>query len=242
MRVAITRPKDRARKTEELVKQRGWDAFIVPAIEIVPRPIDPSIRLEDYDWLVVTSASGVDVLWNHFKEELKSVSIAVIGPKTKEAFERKGITPTVVAREYVAEGLASELTTVTKGRKVLVARAAIARKVLVEELSRVADVTEIAIYDTALPEDKREMEKFKDFLEDGEINAIIFTSSQMARNLLDFLGGEGAKRLNEITVCAIGPITARTLGEYGVIVTCVPEEYTVDAALEEIEKQIFTSK
>ncbi|MFQ5801129.1 MAG: uroporphyrinogen-III synthase, partial [Candidatus Hydrothermarchaeales archaeon] len=173
---------------------------------------------------------------------LKGISIAVIGPKTKEAFERKGITPTVVAREYVAERLASELMAVTKGRKVLVARAAIARKVLVEELSKVADVTEIAIYDTALPEDKTEMKRFKELLEKDEMDAVIFTSSQMARNLLDFLGKEGAKRLNEIIVCAIGPVTARTLEERGVRITCMPEEYTVDAALEEIEKQIFTSK
>jgi uroporphyrinogen-III synthase len=238
LRVAVTRPKERAAKTTELVRKRGWDALIVPTIEIVPLPIDPSVSLEDYDWLVVTSASGVDVLWNHFKHELKGVNIAVIGPKTKAAFEEKDIVPKVVATEHVGEGLATDLTELVKGKKVLVARAVIARRGLVDMLKGVAEVTEIAIYDTILPRDKTELSEFRTLLENHDIDAIIFTSSQSAKNLLDFLGKDGATQLNDIIVCAIGPITAKTLKGHGVSVTCMPEEYTIDATLDEIERFI----
>ena len=242
MRVAVTRPLERADDTAWLVRKRGWEPLIVPAVEIVPRPISLSVKLEDFDWLVVTSASGVEVLWNHFKESLRNIDIAVVGPKTKAMFMEKGIAPKVVASEHVGEGLARDLEHEAAGKKVLIARAAIARKELVEMLSEKSIVTEIAIYDTIAPRDKTGLKRFKTLLEKRGLDAVIFTSSQMARNLIDFVGKEGVKRLNEIVTCAIGPVTARTLKEYGVKMTCMPSEYTIDAALSEISKHISTMK
>jgi uroporphyrinogen-III synthase len=236
VRVAITRPRERSGETEEIVRKRGWDPVIVPSIEIVPVPIDPSVLLSDYDWLVVTSASAVDILWKHFGDSLKQINVAVVGPKTRSAFEKKGIRPKIVARESVGEGLAKELTDRIVGKKVLVTRAARARKELVVMLKENASVTEIAIYDTVLPTDKSGMERFKKMLDLGEIDVTIFTSSLAARNLLAFIREAGRNQLKEIIVCAIGPITARTLEEQGIKPTCIPESYTIDAALDEIAK------
>jgi uroporphyrinogen-III synthase len=242
VRIAITRPKERIAETLELVKKRGWEAIILPSIEIVPRLIDPSLKLEAFDWVVVTSASGADIMWNHFKDELKRVDIAVVGPKTRDAFVKKGIKPKVVSKEYVGEALAHALFDLVEDKKVLVARAVGAREEPVEMLRRVADVTELVIYDTVFPKDDSDLNVFKELLEKGNIDAIIFTSSLATKNLLKFLGRQHSKRLNEIIVCAIGPITARTVEELGIHLSCVPEKYTIDASLDKISKLYFRSK
>jgi uroporphyrinogen-III synthase len=242
LRVAITRPRERAEETERIVRKRGWEALIIPSVEIVPLPIDPTIKLKDFDWLIVTSASGVDVLWECFNVELNKIDIAVVGPKTKEAFERRGILPKVVAKEHVGEGLAKDLIDLVKGKRVLVARATKAREGLVEWLEKVSKVTEVGIYDTHPTKDKSEMKKFKSMLEKQAVDAVVLTSSLSTKNLIEYLGEDGLKLLNKIVVCAIGPITAESAREMGVAVTCVPQRYTVDAALEEISKHIFTSR
>ncbi len=241
VRVALTRPADRARETEELVRERGWEPVVVSSIELVPIPIPTEVRLDDFDWLVVTSASGVGLLWNHFKEALNKINIAVVGPKTAAAFENQGIKPKLVARESVGEGLAKDLLEHVGGRRVLVARAKKARAGLVEMLSDAADITEIAIYDSLVPRDKTGMKRFKSMLKAGEIDAIVFTSSLAAKNLLKFIGEEGRRRLNKIIVCAIGPVTARTLEELGIKPNCVPKKFTIDSALDQISSHTLSS-
>ncbi len=238
MKVAITRPADRKLETEALARNRGWEVIVVPALEIIPLSIDPSLRLSDFDWLVVTSATGADILYSHFKDRLKGIKTAVVGPKTSAAFQRRGITPLIVAEEHVGEGLASELRDITKGQNVLVARAARARRTLVDELKKVARVREVAIYDTSKPTDRKTLELFKKSLEKKEIDAVVFTSSQMTANVLDFLGQSTKSLLEGVVVCAIGPVTASTLVNLGIGVTCVPDEYTIEGALDAIERTI----
>jgi uroporphyrinogen III methyltransferase/synthase len=214
----------------------GWEAFIVPSIEIVPRPIDSSIQLDEFDWLVVTSASGAEVLWRHFKVGLQDINIAVVGPKTQAAFVKKGILPKLVAKEHLGE------RDHVKGKRVLVARASLGRKELVEMLGEVADVKEIHIYDTLLPKDTSELRRFKALLDEGEIDALVFTSSQATKNLLDFLGEGAREKLQQTIICAIGPVTARTVEGYGIKHACVPEQYTLEAALEEIKREMIKSR
>jgi len=241
VRVAVTRPREKAAETEKLIRKQGWEPVIVSSIELVPIPIDPAVVLTDFDCLVVTSATGADLLWQHFKEELKNIDIAVVGPLTAEAFENNSVSPTFVSEEYVGEKFARELTDIVRGKRVLVARAKKGKRRLVEILSDAAIVSEIAIYDSIPPRDETGMKRFKTLLEKREIDAIIFTSSLSAQNLLEFIGGRGQMLLKKIVVCAIGPITAKTLSELGIPVDCMPTKYTVDAALDEI-KQVLPQK
>ncbi len=118
----------------------------------------------------------------------------------------------------------------------MVARASAGRRVLVDELGKIAEVSELAVYDSLPPRDKGELEEFRKALEKGELDGVIFTSSLMAENLLDYLGSDALKRLNEIVVCSIGPVTAETLRKRGVKVSCMPEKYTLEDALLEIKK------
>lgn len=230
MRVAITRPKERAENTIKLVEKRGWGAVIVPTVEIVPRKL-ASIDLSSYDWLVITSASGADIVSEHFGSELKKIKIACIGPKTREVLEKQGIKVALIPKEYRTEVLAEELIKKARGNRILVARASIGREVLIEKLKEAVEVTEVPLYDTVMPE-KNALKAFSKSLEKGDIDAIIFTSSQAAKNFLSTIDG---KKIEKLKVCAIGPITAQTLASKGIRVDAVPKEYTVEACLDALE-------
>lgn len=244
MRVAITRPGERAEDTVKEVEEKGWEAVIVPTIEVIPRgkkEIASLVKdLQSYDWLVLTSTFGAEIMHRYFGKDLEKVKIAVIGPKTKEVLEKKGIRVEVIPRVYKAENLAEKLIEKgIKNKRILVARASIGREVLIDELKRVANVTEVPLYDTAMPRNKSGIKALEKALERGEINAIIFTSSQSAKNLFGAGDKKGlVKNLDKITVCAIGPITAQTLLEFGVKVTVMPEKYTIKACLDTLENYL----
>lgn len=238
--IAITRPLERSRETVESVEARGHKAMIVPAVSIIPRPREGISReigeLKDYDWLVLSSASGADVMHRYFGDKLQNLKIAVIGPKTAKFLLDRGIEVELVPEEYTAENLAREMIKAgIEGKKILVARADIAREVLTKELQKHADVKEVTIYNTIMPCDKTPMREMLSALEKGTVTAVIFTSSQNVKNMFASLDkGRLLEGLKKAKVCAIGPITARTLEEKGVNVDVMPKEYTVEACLEAI--------
>ena len=238
--IAITRPLERSRETVESVEARGHKAMIVPAVSIIPRPredISGEIgELKDYDWLVLSSSFGADVMHRYFGDKLRNLKIAVIGPKTAKFLRDRGIEVELVPKEYKAENLAREMIKAgIEGKKILVARADIGREVLTKELQKHADVKEVTIYNTIMPCDKTPMREMLSALEKGTVTAVIFTSSQNVRNMFASLDkGRLLEGLKKTKVCAIGPITARTLEEKGVNVDVMPKEYTVEACLEAI--------
>ncbi|MDI6654585.1 MAG: uroporphyrinogen-III synthase [Candidatus Hydrothermarchaeota archaeon] len=235
MKVAITRPRERAEDTIKLVEKKGWSAIIVPTVEIVPRKDSlASIDLSSYDWLVITSASGADIAGEHFGDALKKIKIACIGPKTREVLEKLGVKVALIPKEYKTEALVEELIKKAREKRILVARASAGREVLVEKLKSIAEVTEIPLYDTITTE-KNASEAFSKSLEKGEIDAIIFTSSQAAKNFFRVID---RKKIETLKVCAIGPITAQTLASKGIRVDAVPKEYTVEACLDALEKLV----
>jgi uroporphyrinogen III methyltransferase/synthase len=218
-----------------LAQEHGWEAIIIPAVEIVPRRGEEILRavgdLGRYDWIVLTSAFGAEILYDLFGGAMEGLPIAAIGPKTKETLEGKGVSVRLVPPQYKAENLARALKKIgIRGKRILVARASIGREVLVEELRRGgAEVTEVPLYDTPPPREGRGAEELRRRLEARDLDAVIFTSSQTVKNLFQTLGARLADLLEGVKVCAIGPITARTLEERGVRVDIQPEEYTVEA-------------
>jgi uroporphyrinogen-III synthase len=237
LRVAITRPREKAGETLALCSTRGWDALIVPTVELRPRKKAlEGIDLKDFDWLVLTSSSGAEMALKHYKDKAKKVKIACIGPKTAAEVMRRGYQVAFTPTKYEAGALAEELLRKgAEGKRILVARASTGREVLVRLLGTRAEVKEVSLYDTSMVRDTRGIEEFVKALEEGKLDAIIFTSSQAAKNLLSALDDEKKALIGNLRVCAIGPITASALRRGGIKVDAVPQEYTVKGCLDELE-------
>src|SRR5207248_5827380 len=185
------------------------------------QPLDSALkRLPEYDWLILTSVNGVEAVWERVRKlglptsDLKKLKIAAIGPATKKAIENHGLKVDVVPQEYVAESVVRSLRNQVKGKRILLARAKVARDVIPRELRKLgARVDVVEAYETVVPRSSRI--QLRAALKDPKRrpNVITFTSSSTVRNFVALLGGVTAKGLDGIKLASIGPVTSATLRE-----------------------------
>ena len=246
-RIVITRRREQAGGLREALRRRGATVVELPTIALAPprswQPLDRALhRLADYDWLVFTSANGVDFFFSRLRKlgkdrrALKGTPVAAIGPATAAALRKRGVRVALVPNEYRAEGLLRALKMERwRGKRVLLARAERAREVLPRELRRRgARVDVVAAYRTVLP--PRSHEKAARIFGRRRPDAITFTSSSTVRNFFALLGRRRARRaLAGVAVVTIGPVTSRTARQLGLRVAVEARPYTIPALVRAME-------
>jgi len=244
LRVLVGRARHQASVLSAGLRKQGATLIEIPFIEIRPpvsyRPLDSALRqLEDYDWLILTSVNGVDAVWQRLKKlrmgpaSLAHLRIAAIGPATKAAIEKRGIRVGVVPRQYVAESVVASLRRRVKGKRVLLARAKVARDVIPRQLRKLgARVDVVEAYETVVPPNSGA--RLRSLLHDPahRPHVVTFTSSSTVRNFAALLAGKRTYRqdhpsLGDILTASIGPVTSATLHESGLRVDIEAREYTI---------------
>ena len=207
--------------------------------------MDNAIRsINQYSWVAFTSPNGVKSFFARLKlqgkdaRHLGQIKVAVIGPETAAALERQGIVADVVPAEFRAEAVVAALTgKVGPQDRVLIARAAEAREVLPQELIKLgAAVDVVAAYKTVLGEAEGAL--ISQQMLAGEIDIVTFTSSSTVTNLLKILGDNAQKLLTGVKIACIGPITADTCKENGLIPDVVATEYTIKGLVDSIIREM----
>jgi uroporphyrinogen III methyltransferase/synthase len=240
--VVVTRPRSQAQAFAGLLEAAGARVFLVPTITIEPpaswEPLDRAIeRIDDYRWAVFTSVNGVQMTRRRLEDNgrgmdvFRTLRIAAIGPATAEALHAVGLEAEVVPEEYVAEGLAAKLRALIQpGDRVLLARAALARDVLVSQLEAAgASVDEVPAYETR-PERAEDAAPLRRELALGKVDVVTFTSSSTVRHFAALFPDESLSGLlRGVTVACIGPITGATARELGLETHILPTEYTIPA-------------
>lgn len=225
-RILVTRARHQAGQLSAKLAKLGAEAIEVPAIEIAPAEsfgaLDEALRHPDrYDWLIVTSANAVRAMRERCAAlgieaaSLQRWEAAAVGETTARALEEWGLRPAVTPKEYVAESLVEALGERTRGRRVLIVRAAVARDVIPEALRQQSAEVEIAeAYRTVVPQGS--IEKIAEGFMDGPPDAATFTSSSTVTNFFQLLRAAGLdERHGGMRAISIGPITSRTLREHG---------------------------
>lgn len=257
-RVLVTRAREQAVGAAALLRESGADPVVVPTIEIHP-PSDPSAMIDAvqamhdrYDWVVLTSANGVERLWMEAKRQGKDARVfgraklAAIGPGTAAAFERCGLTPDVVAKEHRGEALAVEVLAAMNASggtkvRVLVARAEVARDVVPDALRAAGcEVDVVSVYKTRSPP-RALLEGLSALLEGGEIDAVTFTSASTVEHLCDALEARAPALLAKTCVASIGPITTEAARKRGIRVDAVAEVSTIAGLVAALEKHFTKS-
>ncbi|MDB4934020.1 MAG: Uroporphyrinogen-III methyltransferase [Labilithrix sp.] len=251
-RVLVTRAREQAGGAAALLRERGADPVVVPTIEIHP-PSDPSAMIDavqamadSYDWVVLTSANGVEKLWAEIKRQGKDArafgraKIAAIGPGTAAALERCGLSADAIAKEHRGEALAAEVLQAMQGSaskpRVLIARAEVARDVVPDTLRAAGcDVDVVSVYKTRSPP-RALLQALSSLLDAGEIDAVTFTSSSTVEHLCDALEARAAELLAKTCVASIGPITTETAKKRGIRVDVVASEFTIPGLVSALEK------
>lgn len=200
LRVLVGRARHQASALSSGLRELGAAVVEIPFIEIrEPRSsqrLDSALKnLHDYDWLILTSVNGVEAVWQRLrklrltKRQLKHLKVAAIGPATKKAIEKHGIEVDVVPEEYVAESVVESLRNEIAGKRVLLARARIARDVIPRELRILgAKVEVVEAYETVIPQSSRT--RLRAILKDAKRrpHVITFTSSSTVRNFAALMG------------------------------------------------------
>ncbi len=256
MKLLLTRPQERIGETSRKLRDLGAEVLEIPTIRTVRRKNNTALRqalcrLERYDWIVFTSPAGVRIFFEELREQrldlrrLGGIRIAVMGNGTGRELERHGLYPDLVPEIYDGEHLGRALAgAVQPGACVLIPRAAAGNRALIDALSR-QDVDDIPIYDTVLA-GAEALDGCREDLENGEIDAVIFTSASCVRGFASVtegmsfpstgteagLNGETHRSLlSGLKAVCIGKQTAREAESLG-MQTIVSEKADMDSLTE----------
>ena len=223
-RILVTRAAHQAGKLSEGLRAAGAEPVEVPVLEIQPPasydPLDSALRnLRTYDWLILTSANAVHALVERtvvcgIVSAVAKPQIAAVGKATAEAARQAGFTVALTPKEYVAESLVETLADVVPGKRILIARAAIARDIIPDFLRATGAIVDVVdAYQNAIPQGAPE--KLRVALA-SRIDAATFTSSSSVTHLAEVARVAGiAFPFSGVKAISIGPITSATLRELG---------------------------
>jgi uroporphyrinogen III methyltransferase/synthase len=243
-RIVITRPAGNSDRAAASLEALGAEVLVAPTVEIGPPrdygPLDRAIsRLEQFDWLVFTSANGVDSFFDRLENRgrdvraLGNAKIAVIGPGTAEALARYHVIADLVPESFRSEALASALAAKARGGRVLLARADRGRAVLREELESLAEVEQVAVYSNA------DVEAIPvgvlDRMIGGSVDWITLTSSAITERLHALLPESARARVGaSIRLASISPVTTATAEGLGWPVAAEASVHTWGGVVEAI--------
>ena len=240
-RILITRAHHQAAEMARELEALGATVISIPTIEIRPpqsfQPLDKALKkIPAYDWLVLTSVNGVSALSKRLDKVemhpgmLRHLSVAAIGPATRDAIEKLGLKVTVTPDEYIAESVVSALKEKVAGKRVLLIRAKVARDVIPQELRKAGAEVDVAeAYETVVPTNSAD--KLRALLADESArpHIITFTSSSTATNFVTLLGSGVSPKtaLQGIMLASIGPVTTATLRDAGLAADIEATDYTI---------------
>lgn len=245
-RIVITRAAHQAGELERLLLEREAIPLLYPCIDIRPPQDDIPLRNAlravvdgKFDWLVLTSTNTIRALKQSFDvmgiQAPVNLQVAAVGSATaRYAEEQLGLTVNVVPEHYSAEDLARTLQLV-KNTRVLLPQSEIAEPTLATALSNMGTiVTMVVAYETVVGTSGVDLPRL---LEQGEVDAITFTSGSTVTNLLQRLANEGGNRdlLEQVCIACIGTSTAEVARQNHLPVAVIAAQQTLEELVSALE-------
>jgi len=252
-RILTTRASKQSGGLARPLREMGAEVVEIPTIEIKPprsyKGLDSALRkIGDYDWLILTSVNGVEALFSRLKKlriapaKLAHLQVAAIVPATQREIEAHGLKVTVTPERYIAESVVEALEGRTKGKRVLLVRAKVARDVLPTELRKAGAKVDVAeAYETHVPKAAKAKLNRLFANESSRPDVVTFTSSSTATNFLSLLEKDHWHSLREIWLASIGPVTSDTLHQAGFKPNIEAVEYTMEGFALAIAKHVLTT-
>lgn len=243
--VLVTRARAQASALTSRLEELGANVMEMPAIELAEpddkfAALDAAIgELETYNWLIFTSANGVDRFFDRLKaagkdaRKLANAKLCAIGSATADRLADYGLLTDTMPKEFRAEGIIESLSDLKPGTKILIPRAQVAREILPEKLTEMGcKVTVAPAYKTVTA--TGDAQPAITALKEGRIDFVTFTSTSTVENLVNIIGD--AKLLETAKIAAIGPVTAEACKKHGIKVDAMAEKYTIPCLVETIKK------
>jgi uroporphyrinogen-III synthase len=175
----------------------------VPTVLVRPIEVDWPV-LDQFDWIVLTSAAGVEAL----PSTPSGPRWAAVGQSTAKALRKRGVEADLVPAESNGAALGEALPD-PEGARVLLVRASLADPDLPAALQRRgAEVAEVTAYRTVEgPDESRD--DLRRALSEPDLSAVMFASGSAVRGFVKLGGGIG------LPAITIGPRTSVVAREAG---------------------------
>jgi uroporphyrinogen III methyltransferase / synthase len=242
-RIVVTRTRKQASALSNKLRALGAHVIELPTIRIEP---PSNLRefaelVQDahlYDWIVFTSANGVDAFFEIFfklyddAREIGGARIAAIGPATAQRVKDFHLHVDLQPEEFVAEAVVREFEKQgsIENLRLLLVRAEKAREVLSKELSALGAIVDEALAYRTVPETRDTTSARRQLVSDGA-DLITFTSSSTVENFLA-LGLPWPKGMQ---VASIGPITSKTARDHGLKIDVEARRHDIDGLVQAIQ-------
>ena len=249
--ILVTRAVEQSSQFTHLLQQQGAKVIEMPALEISPpsswKDLDQAIaNLNQFNWLILTSANGVEYFLNRLSElgkdarALAEIKIAVVGKKTSAVLKQHSLQSDFIPPNFVADSLVANFPEPLANKKILFPRVETGgRKVLVKELTtQGAEVVEVAAYQSKCPVQITSLAW--EVLQQKQVDIVTFASSKTVKNFRQLL--ESAIALNQetnfqsflenVSIASIGPQTSKTCNQLLGRVDIEAQEYTLDGLTE----------
>lgn len=242
--IVVTRCRTQSSALSEKISDMGGNPIEIPTIKIQKIEDNKELELEinkikDYTYIILNSKNAVDIFFDKLYEmgydarNLYNSKICAIGGETAKAIKARGIIADIVPQKYVAEELYEELKDIiNENDKILIPRAKNARDFLVNKLSEKCYVKEVITYESVIDNDKKDIAL--EVIEDENIDYITFASSSTVKNFITLIGEENLKKLHDKKIISIGPITSKTIEDFGLEVYKEAETATIDSMIDAI--------
>lgn len=235
IKVAVTRPQNRASTFADKLRNLGAEVLMVPAIKTVAIPdnkaLDEAIEdIEKYTVIGFTSPYGVKVFFDRMLElgvdirKLAGIKFAAIGEGTRKAIEEKGIMVDLMPEKYSGGDLGGLLAEKCRGEKILIPRAAIGTDAVVAPLREAGiDFLDLPVYET-----EKEVRNIVGFEDD--VDMVAFTSASTVRS---FISANPELDCSKVKAVCIGEQTAEQARKAGMKVY-VSDEATIDSLVDAV--------
>ena len=241
-RIVVTRSARQASALSGRLEDLGAEVLEFPVIKFVPprdaKPLDEAIdELDTFDWMIFTSANGVEWFIKRLLELGKDVRsmagprVGAIGPGTADALWQLGVRVDFVPSQFIAEAIVSEFPGDPNGRRILIPRALDAREELPEGLrSKGADVTVVSAYETVRNDGCAE--DLRAAVANERVDIVTFTSASTVHSFVALLGD--VRVPHDVMIACIGPITAEAAREHGMSPAVVADEYSIEGLVDAV--------
>lgn len=235
--VLVTGTTSMVERLSPILKKEGAEAisFSLIRTERMRLPeLDVALKeIDKYNWIVFTSANGVECFFEEMQElrkdirDLSHIRFAVIGDGTRKALEAHSIFCDFIPTAYSSKDMAEAMIPhIKKDENVLLLRAEEANRVLPDALEEAGiSHTCISLYHTVV--DTRKAEELNRLIK--MVDYVTFASSSAVRAFVSMVDD-----LDEVKgkYISIGPVTTKTAQENGLSIAKTAVVYTARGMVE----------
>ena len=255
----------RATEMAKLIQTYGGVAIVAPSMREVP--LETNIEAQaftrkllagEFDATILLTGVGTRALTRvaetvcsreEFVAALKRIPVVARGPKPVAALKELGITPVVTApepntwRELLTALDQNSAALRLQSKRIAVQEYGAPNAELLAGLAeRGAKVTQVPVYEWALPEDVQPLRDAVTALANGAVDVALFTTSIQIIHLLKIAAEMGKEKesvaaFRKILVGSIGPVTSEELHAHGIAADLEPSHPKMGFLVNEVAQR-----